>query len=620
MKYTHKPFLSPAEQDLLNHVTVRLIRPEERAAFDELLVKEHYLHRAELVGEQLRYVAEHADRWVGLLTWNAAAFNLRDREAWIGWSRAQKKRRLTLVVNNSRFVILPQARVPNLASRVLKLCLQRLSQDWLQTYGHEVLVAESFVDSQLFRGTSYKASGWTLLGLTRGYGRHRQDYYVEHERPKQLWVRELRPGARTILRGRNLPAALKAREAGEVAACAQAPEELGRMFQFFAGLPDWRRRDGDYSVASLVTVVVCAALCGVHRGQRDLAAFAADLTAAQMRAVGFPRRGNPRRYLVPKETTFFRLLSHLQSRALEQALLDWQDHVLGPRAAEDDQVSVDGKELLSSQGVAIVSAYAVKSGRWLGSERIAEGSNEIPAAQELLRRAPIEGMLVTADALHTQTETARLVVQERGADYLMTVKGNQPGVADTVRALYEHSLRTFFTEHKDDLVQRYEINRGRPEARCLIRFDATAEQACFPGVEQAARLTRLIDRKEKTNRPPARPAEIETEWLISSRPVRDLSAEQMLAADRRYWGIENGLHLRLDVSAGEDRSRVRTPTSVLNLAMIRRATLSLAIHWIQRCRNKRQATLQGFYDFMSSKNVRKAFSLVTASKPSWSPQ
>ena len=97
------------------------------------------------------------------------------------------------------------------------------------------------------------------------------------------------------------------------------------------------------------------------------------------------------------------------------------------------------------------------------------------------------------------------------------------------------------------------------------------------------------------------------------------SATMMFEADRRYWGIENGLHLRLDVSAGEDRSRVCHPISVLNLAMIRRATISVAIDWIQRCRNKRQATLQGFYDFMSAKNHRKAFALVTAQAPSWSP-
>jgi hypothetical protein len=318
----------------------------------------------------------------------------------------------------------------------MKLCLQRLSEDWQRAYGHAVLVAESFVDSQLFRGTCYKASGWTLLGQTQGYGRSRQDYYVAHARPKQLWVRELQPGARTILRGRNLPQALRAVEADGVTDCPIPPEQMRRMLRFFEGLPDWRTKQGAYTLASLVTVAVCAALCGVQRGQRDLAAFVANLEPAQWEALRFPRRGNPRRYLVPKATTFFRLLSHLDSRALEKALLDWQEHVLGPRAADDDHVAVDGKELRGSRGGKIVSAYAVKSGRWLGSEPVEKGSNEIPAAQRLLQRAPIEGALVSADALPTQSETARRITQERGADYLLVVQGNQKGVADSVQQLH----------------------------------------------------------------------------------------------------------------------------------------------------------------------------------------
>ena len=204
-----KPDLSEHEQAILEGVTLqRITNPQERFAFDQLIVQEHYLHSAELVGEQMRYVAEHEGQWLALLSWSAAASNLKDREAWIGWTLRQKRRRLTLVVNNSRFLIRAPGRVPNLASRVMKLCLARLSTDWLAVYGHEVLLAESFVDRQWFRGTCYKASGWTLLGQTQGYGRSRQDYYVAHERPKQLWVRELRPGARTVLRGRNLPASL----------------------------------------------------------------------------------------------------------------------------------------------------------------------------------------------------------------------------------------------------------------------------------------------------------------------------------------------------------------------------------------------------------------------------
>lgn len=440
MKPHFKPVLSAAEQNRLDTVTVRLLHPAERDRFDQLLVAEHYLHSADLVGEQLRYVAEHDGQWVALLTWNAAAFNLKDREAWIGWSPKQKRRRLSLVVNNSRFLILwPPGQAPNLASRVMKLCLRRLSADWQSAYGHAVLVAESFVDSQLFRGTAYKAGGWTLLGQTQGYGRHRQDYYVAHQRPKQLWVRELEPGARTVLRGRNLPAALRAFDQKHPPECAASPAELERMLRFFEGVPDWRAHQGVYRVASLVAVAVCAALCGAHRGQRDLAAFAANLTPAQWAALRFPRRGRrgARHWCVPKETTFYRLLSRADSRALERALLDWQDHVLGPRGDDDQQVAVDGKELLSSQGQQIVSAYAVNSGRWLGSQPVAAGSNEIPAAQDLLRRAPIEGALVTLDALHTQAETARVIIQEGGGDYLLTVKGNQPTVAESVRQLHE---------------------------------------------------------------------------------------------------------------------------------------------------------------------------------------
>ena len=99
--------------------------------------------------------------------------------------------------------------------------------------------------------------------------------------------------------------------------------------------------------------------------------------------------------------------------------------------------------------------------------------------------------------------------------------------------------------------------------------------------------------------------EIETEFLLSSRPAAQMDAEQMLKADRSYWGIETGLHLRLDVIAGEDRSRVRKPNAVMNLAVIRRAVVSVAVHWIGRCKNRRQATMSGFYDFMSAHNSEK---------------
>ena len=128
---------------------------------------------------------------------------------------------------------------------------------------------------------------------------------------------------------------------------------------------------------------------------------------------------------------------------------------------------------------------------------------------------------------------------------------------------------------------------------------------------QAARLTRCFDTDVK----PAR--QIETEYLICSRSAEELNLADMFAADRGHWGIETGLHLRLDVIAGEDRSRVRHRTAALNLAMFRRAVVSVAISWIRKCSNPRQATMSGFYDFMAAQQRRKAFSLVTVCRASW---
>jgi hypothetical protein len=128
----------------------------------------------------------------------------------------------------------------------------------------------------------------------------------------------------------------------------------------------------------------------------------------------------------------------------------------------------------------------------------------------------------------------------------------------------------------------------------------------FPFVEQAARLTRCLDSAK-------RPAQqIDPEYLLPARPATALAPAALLQADRGHWGIETGLHLRLDVSAGEDRSRVRHRTSALNLAMLRRAAISVAVHWIQRARPRRHATPRGFFDAMSARQRRKAFSLITA--------
>ena len=150
-----------SEQEVLAGVSIRLICESKRLRYDALLDKQHYLKSGQLVGEQLRYVAEYAGKWLALLSWNAGSYHLADRDRWIGWSDEQRRCRLPFVVNNSRFLILDGVGCPNLASRVMKVTLQRLSSDWSDAYGHEVLLAESFVDPQLFRSIAYLASGWS---------------------------------------------------------------------------------------------------------------------------------------------------------------------------------------------------------------------------------------------------------------------------------------------------------------------------------------------------------------------------------------------------------------------------------------------------------------------------
>ena len=191
----------PSEpQSLVAEVQLRLADVRELPRVQSLLRRHHYLGVWRPVGERLVYIAaDKQGQWVGVLIFCAATQYLRHRDQWIGWTQAQRRRRLALVVNNARFLLLPYRTVPNLGSRVLKLALARLSADWQPQYGHPVLAVESLVDPEQFWGTVYTANGWQELGLQDGWGRHGRDYYVKHGQPKRLFVKELCQNARRSL-------------------------------------------------------------------------------------------------------------------------------------------------------------------------------------------------------------------------------------------------------------------------------------------------------------------------------------------------------------------------------------------------------------------------------------
>ena len=125
---------------------VRPIFPCEQSLWNDLVKKHHYLGLRAIVGEAMRYVALLDGQWVALVGFGAAALKSRHRDCFIGWKPAIQWQRLKLVANNVRFLILPDIRIKNLASKVLSLTTKRLSADWLELHGHPILLAETFVD------------------------------------------------------------------------------------------------------------------------------------------------------------------------------------------------------------------------------------------------------------------------------------------------------------------------------------------------------------------------------------------------------------------------------------------------------------------------------------------
>jgi hypothetical protein len=431
---------SASEQLVLEHFQLRLLtEPAELEHCDALIVEHHYLHSATLVGEHQRYVATYKGEWLAVVCFSAGSYHLRYRDQFIGWSPEQRRRRLPLVVNNSRFLILPEAHYPNLASRLLKQVLARLSDDWLARWGHPAALVETFVDPECFRGTSYKVSGWSELGPTSGFGRCAQDFYEPHDRPKQLWVKELVKGACQQLRAEQLPSEWAMVEASAPVRCTTPVRDIGSLLEECQSLPEFRRRQAlAYPVAGMLALIVLATLCEVMRGQRDLAAFARKLSQPQLRALRFhcdPRTGRVR---CPGESVFYRVLGGLPENKVEEVLLRWQEKILGP--VQDTLIAIDGKTLRHAQGTELVSAIGGQTGRWLGTVRVADQSNEIPAAQTLIDRLDVDGKLVVLDALHTQDLTAQKLHFERGADYVMTVKANQKGLYQTLEIKLQTQL------------------------------------------------------------------------------------------------------------------------------------------------------------------------------------
>lgn len=315
-------------------VLVRPVEPSEEARYKALMEEHHYLGFLPKIGETLWYLASWQNEWVALLSFSAAAWKCAPRDRWIGWSYAHQYDRLKLVVNQSRFCILPDWHVPNLGSRVLALCEKRLSFDWHERLGHPVLLMETFVDPTRFRGTVYKAANWILAGTSSGY-RRVSTGYIHAGSPKMVFLKPLGRNARSLLSGAVLDPSLKT-GGTKIMLCAAAMYSLP---EFFAAIPDPRRTHGRrHRLATVLALAAGASLCGM-RGYRGMGDWAKSLGQRARARFGCRIENGSR--VVPSEGIIRDVLVRVDPIQLDKALTRWNE-VYGKK---DGSLAIDGKTM-----------------------------------------------------------------------------------------------------------------------------------------------------------------------------------------------------------------------------------------------------------------------------------
>jgi hypothetical protein len=270
--------------------------------------------------------------------------------------------------------------------------------------------------------------------LTRGFGRH-STTYRHHGIPKAVWIYPLRADALSRL-GNTRSAPTIFSEEDAVSKSALNPEALplagdGGLLDLLLAIPEVRKRRGlRHPIATVVALSVLAMLLG-KRTFLAIAQFAANLSPELLLTLG-ARRKNP-----PSESTVRRVLALVPADEVDAIISRW---IIQQGIRLDEAIALDGKVSRGSAdgdkaAVHLLSALLQREGVVVRQLRVSDKTNEIPCVKPLLQELPIEGAMVTADALHTQQETARFLVEEKKADYLFIVKENQPTLLKDIELL-----------------------------------------------------------------------------------------------------------------------------------------------------------------------------------------
>ena len=333
----------------------------------------------------------------------------------------------------------------------------------------------------------------------------------------------------------------------------------------FEGLEDPRVGEVTYPLINIVTMSICAVICGIddftgmedfgNRKKKWLSKFL-DLSSG-----------------IPSHDTFNTVLGSLKSHVFEQCLLTWITSL--HEISSGELIAIDGKTLRRSHdrssskaAIHMVSAWATKNHISLGQVCVDEKSNEITAIPKLLELVEVHGAFVTIDAMGCQTAIAEKIVDE-GGHYVLAVKDNQPKLSAAIQAHFEDHLEDDFARIK---VSRHRTvakknNHGRVEER---DYFVTPVPDDFPETQRWKNLRALGIAINNT----VRNGKLSTEvrYYILDKYV---SAKRFGSFVRGHWSIENNLHWQLDVTFGEDASRIRKANGAANMSILRRTALSM---------------------------------------------
>ncbi len=345
------------------------------------------------------------------------------------------------------------------------------------------------------------------------------------------------------------------------------------LYAHLEQLSDARHARGmRYRLADALTLVILAKLGG-EDGPRGIAGWLKERAEILASALQLPREA------MPHATTISRILGQaVQAEELEQRVAGyWRNEA---QASQAVVVSIDGKVLRGtiqaghSQGVHLLAAYLPEEGLVLMQVEIASKENEICAAPTVLGVLDLRKKVVIDDAMHTQRHLSIEIVTH-GGDYIWTAKGNQAEVQDTIAHLFEpEPITPGFAPTPTDFETAQSLTKahGRLERRTLTTSSMLKDYLDWPYLEQVFKLERrFIDLKtgQVTH---------QIVYGLTSLSRKRASPKQLLNYVRTYWGIENGLHYRRDVTFKEDRCRLRIGRAARTMAILNNLALTLILH------------------------------------------